>query len=131
MTKTLNKDLPTTWSEIIKTNAPFIRYKEKVIATKHWPDKDCSLCYGLGYTGNLINKPSEYLKGKNRNQLCPCGTLNSQGKRLKFKHCCMKRTKEYASKQNTLLLCKCVELGQIVDSQSTGLKEMKQELQDV
>lgn len=112
---------PTTWSEILETEHPFVRYKKQIILTEKWPDKSCQDCYGLGYFGVVNKEPIQMLK-LGRNQPCVC----KSGR--KYKNCCSKRVEEYKQSQGTLIMCFCVGSTSVFQEFSSGVEEVKKEL---
>ena len=117
------KSLPLTWSEVLETEHPFIRYKQQVIVTDNWPDQSCQDCYGLGYIG-VVHKESTPMSKLGRNMPCVC----KSGK--KFKKCCMKIVNQYKSSQGSLATCRCVGSATTLKEVTNGVEEVRKELQN-
>lgn len=125
------KNLPSTWLEILETDNPFIRFRQQIIATERWPDKNCNKCKGLGYIGVVASKPMKTPKlGINRNRKCPCGATKEDGTHKKFKNCCLKSVEEHKRSQSSIMMCNCVGSAQAVDTPSFGMEETRKELKE-
>lgn len=119
------QNFPNTLSEILETNHPFIEYKQQIVVTTNWPNANCKQCYGTGYIGVLINKMDRIPKGRHRNLVCPCKSVDENGKAKKYKHCCEKRVRQYKNSKNALLTCGCVGFAKSLKPEKKITEEVK------